>query len=226
MGRDLQLRRAVRQLATLALLAATACAPAGSTVPEARSTTPPSTTVSLPPAAPPEEATLAEPTEGFRSRVTLKPFGIRITPGTSPVQPERFSGYHTGADAEYGDVTDDVPVYAIAPGVVVVSRTATGYGGVMVLRHRIDGADVLALYGHLRASSMLDVGTTVDRGQRIAVLGKGFSRETDGERRHLHFAILRGSTVSLRGYVSSRAALSEWEDPVALLGAPGTGEAE
>jgi hypothetical protein len=30
-----------------------------------------------------------------------KPFGIYITPENSPVQPENFTGYHTGIDVEY-----------------------------------------------------------------------------------------------------------------------------
>src|SRR4030067_1140465 len=33
-------------------------------------------------------------------RVTKKPFGIFITPQNSPIQPEKFSGFHTGADFE------------------------------------------------------------------------------------------------------------------------------
>jgi hypothetical protein len=33
-------------------------------------------------------------------RVAKKPFGIFITPQSSPVQPEHFRGYHTGADFE------------------------------------------------------------------------------------------------------------------------------
>src|SRR5947209_4518700 len=55
-------------------------------------------------------STLHEPVVGFLSRVTKKPFGIYVNPANSPVQPERFSGYHTGADAEYGEVSADVPV--------------------------------------------------------------------------------------------------------------------
>ncbi len=162
-------------------------------------------------------ARVVAPTDDFLQRITKKPFAISVSPENSPVQPEKFSGFHTGADAEYGDVTDDVEVRAIAAGVVVSSRTATGYGGVLVIRHQIDGEDVLVLYGHLRPSSMLDVGATVSVGARIAVLGTGFSAETSGERRHLHLSILRGTTVSLLGYVPKESSLSGWRDPVAFL---------
>src|SRR4051812_44989022 len=64
------------------------------------------------------ESALHDPVAGFLSRVTKKPFGIYITPSNSPVQPEKFTGYHTGADAEYGEVTADVPVYSVASGTV------------------------------------------------------------------------------------------------------------
>src|SRR3989338_10346295 len=40
------------------------------------------------------------PLDNSSERVTKKPFGKYITPADSPVQPERFSGYHTGADFE------------------------------------------------------------------------------------------------------------------------------
>lgn len=64
---------------------------------------------------------VAFPIADFEGRITKKPFGIYITPQNSPVQPERFSGYHTGDDAEYGDVAADVPVYAVYDGQIVLS---------------------------------------------------------------------------------------------------------
>lgn len=45
------------------------------------------------------------PIAEFEKRITKKPFGIYITPQNSPVQPERFTGYHTGVDVEYEDIT-------------------------------------------------------------------------------------------------------------------------
>ncbi len=157
-----------------------------------------------------------EPVDQFKSRVTKKPFGIYITPATSPVQPEKFTGYHTGVDVEYQDVVADVPVHAIADGMVVLSRTASGYGGVMVIRHAIDSKQTLVVYGHLRATSMKGVGVAVKQGDAIAVLGTGYSSETDGERRHLHFGVLAGSTIDIKGYVQTKAELSGWVDPLSL----------
>src|SRR5438105_4096773 len=43
---------------------------------------------------------LTPPIGNSLSRVTKKPFGIYITPQNSPVQPEKFKGYHTGVDFE------------------------------------------------------------------------------------------------------------------------------
>lgn len=158
---------------------------------------------------------LGEPVADWRARITKKPFGIHITPATSPVQPERFSGYHTGVDIEYQDVTAEVPVKAIATGKIVFAGTINGYGGVVREEFTWQGVTYTALYGHLRPSSLTKLGT-VKQGEQIGVLGQGYSAETDGERRHLHLAILKGSSGNVRGYVASQAALAPWLDPISL----------
>ncbi len=160
---------------------------------------------------------LAFPIDQFRARITKKPFGIYITPQNSPVQPERFTGYHTGTDIEYQDVTTDVPVYAIADGKIVLSETASGYGGVFVLDFKFpDGSEHTAIYGHIRPSSLPKSGARVTKNQQLAVLGTGYSAETDGERRHLHFGIRADHSINILGYVQTKAALSGWIDPVSL----------
>jgi hypothetical protein len=57
-------------------------------------------------------------------RVTKKPFGIYITPKTSPVQPEKFQGYHTGTDFEIfpEELNIDVTVRAVCNGKLVLKR--------------------------------------------------------------------------------------------------------
>jgi hypothetical protein len=52
--------------------------------------------------------------------VTKKPFGIRVSPSDSPVQPERFVGYHSGVDFEIkaGEEDQSLPVTAICAGEV------------------------------------------------------------------------------------------------------------
>lgn len=157
---------------------------------------------------------LALPVADFKARVTKKPFGIYITPQSSPAQPERFSGFHTGADAEYEDATIDVPVFAVADGTVVLSKTATGYGGVFVIEIQLNGKAHSVLYGHIRPSSLPKVGTQVTKGEQLAFLGTGFSAETDNERRHLHFAVLATNVLDIRGYVPAQSQLSGWIDPL------------
>ncbi|MFA6024349.1 MAG: M23 family metallopeptidase [Candidatus Gracilibacteria bacterium] len=167
---------------------------------------------------PPSEVSLVYPIENFETGITLKSFGTYITPENSPVQPERFSGYHTGVDIEAGDLTGEVPVFSIADGKVVLARTVSGYGGVVVAQYWFDGAPVLALYGHLDMGSVtVSVGDALLLGQGLGVLGEGYTNETDGERKHLHFALIPGETVQLAGYVQSESALSAWLDPVSFF---------
>lgn len=158
-----------------------------------------------------------EPVDNFRTRVTKKPFGIYITPEDSPVQPERFAGFHTGADVEYTDTVDDVPVWAVADGTVLLARVASGYGGVVAIQHVIDGEKVVGIYGHMRPNSWPMVGREVARGEQIGVLGTGQTVETDGERKHLHFGLVKGTMVDLRGYVEPQSALFEWIDPLTVF---------
>lgn len=157
------------------------------------------------------------PIAEFSQRITKKPFGIFITPQNSPVQPERFSGYHTGVDIEYTDSEIDIPVYAIADGTVELVRTVSGYGGVIVLSFDYSGVKTYAVYGHLRLSSITK-NNTVKKGEQIAVLGTGFSTETDGERRHLHFAILKKNMIDLKGYVPTLEDLNDgWYNPLDII---------
>lgn len=160
---------------------------------------------------------IVPPIDQFDIRITKKFFGSYVTPSNSPVQPERFTGYHTGVDIEYGEITADVPVRAITEGQVVVSETADGYGGVIVIRHNLQGKSVTALYGHLRPSSMKKVGVTVATNDQIAVLGTAYSSETDGERRHLHFSLRQDTSTTIRGYVQKQSELSGWQDPRAFF---------
>ncbi len=156
------------------------------------------------------------PLDQAKERVTKKSFGIRIDQATSPVQPERFSGYHTGVDFETfsSEVMTDVPVRAICSGEVLVKRRASGYGGLLVTSCTLDGQEVTVTYGHLRLSSVARaVGEHVESGDQIGVLGTGGSSETDGERKHLHLSIHRGAAPNILGYVSLRSDLSRWLDP-------------
>jgi len=156
-----------------------------------------------------------DPLPNALSRITKKPFGIYITPATSPVQPERFQGYHTGVDLETtpAEQNVDVPVVALCNGKLLMARYASGYGGVAVESCTLDGQAVTIIYGHLRLSSVKPkVGDQLSAGDFLANLGTGYSSETDGERKHLHLGIHIGTGINILGYVQSKAALSGWLD--------------
>lgn len=156
----------------------------------------------------------ALPVANFSSGQTKKVFGQYITPATSPVQPEKFTGYHTGVDIEQEQNDIDVPVYAINDGTVKFSGRVGGYGGVIIYETTINNETVTILYGHTRLSSAeKKVGDTVSKGEKLAVLGTGYSNETDGERKHLHFSIHKGSQIEYRGYVKNESELLNWINP-------------
>ncbi len=156
------------------------------------------------------------PLDRASERATKKPFGIYITPADSPVQPERFQGYHTGTDFEVfeDELNNDVSIQAICSGELVLKQTTSGYGGVVVQSCDLDDEPITVVYGHLKLSSIdWSVGDSIEVGDRIGILGAGDSSETDGERKHLHLGIHKGSEVNIRGYVSMEFQLNAWLDP-------------
>lgn len=168
-----------------------------------------------------EEATATKPgvvapLDRVSGRVTKKPFGIYIDQATSPVQPERFGGYHTGTDFEVfpDEAKTEVTVRAMCDGTIQDKRTASGYGGLLTTSCTLGGETVTVVYGHLKLSSIeKEIGEKVVAGENIGILGEGGSRETDGERKHLHLGIHKGSAVNILGYTLQQKNLSEWLDP-------------
>ncbi|MDD5489906.1 MAG: M23 family metallopeptidase [Candidatus Moranbacteria bacterium] len=159
------------------------------------------------------------PLDRAGERVTKKPFGIFVTPQNSPVQPEHFRGYHTGTDFEIfpEESNADVSVRAICDGKIAVKKTATGYGGVLVESCELDGQPITVIYGHLKLSSITNkVGDALAKGEEIGILGKAYSAETSGERKHLHLGVHKGTTVNILGYVQNQSELSGWIDPCSL----------
>ena len=144
----------------------------------------------------------------FKERITKKSFGEYISPQDSPIQKERFKGFHTGVDVEYEDIKNDVPVFAVCNGEIVLSKWVSGYGGTLILRCQ----ENYYLYGHLNVNSIVEK-TKILKGEQMALLGKGDSIETDYERKHLHFSINKKS-ADLRGYVQNKDELSDWENPL------------
>jgi murein DD-endopeptidase MepM/ murein hydrolase activator NlpD len=154
-------------------------------------------------------------------RITKKPFGKYVNPNNSPVSPERFTGYHVAVDFEtFQDEQDkDIEVYSICDGRLVVKRSVSGYGGVIIQDCKINNQAVTVLYGHLRLSSVaVEVGQTLKSGDLLGVLGTGYTIETDNERKHLHLSIHKGTDPVLTGYIQDPNLLSSWLDPKIVLG--------
>jgi len=163
---------------------------------------------------------LTSPISAYLLRVTKKPFGIKISPSHSPVSPEKFSGYHTGVDFEIlpEEENKDVPVNAVCPGKLLLKKWASGYGGVAVESCQIGNEAATIVYGHLKLSSVkIKTGDSVKAGEPIGILGKGYSTETDGERKHLHLSIHKGAGVILLGYVQNKKDLDSWLDAMQYL---------
>lgn len=157
-----------------------------------------------------------EPTTEFSERITKKKFGTYVTLENSPTPPERFAGYHAGVDIEFEDVKKDVPVKAITAGTVVYSGYVDGYGGVVLITHKINGVERTVVYGHLDPASLPSPNKRVKANESIGMLGDNRSSETNGERKHLHFAILSDSRIDFRGYVQEKSQLSGWLNPLSL----------
>ncbi|NQU99099.1 MAG: M23 family metallopeptidase [Parcubacteria group bacterium] len=164
-----------------------------------------------------DENEFVEPIAEFVKRITKKPFGIYIEPSSSPVQPEKFQGYHTGSDVEYEDVDYEVEVFAIENGKVILSKWVSGYGGVVAISHNIENENVIFLYGHLDPESLVSINNEVIKGSKIGILGDGETSETDFERKHLHFGIIKGNSIDLKGYVNNESGLGGWYNPVEFL---------
>lgn len=159
---------------------------------------------------------LQPPVSRARERVTKKPFGIYVTPQNSPVSPERFRGYHTGTDFEAlpEEADAEVAVKAACSGELKMKTIASGYGGVAVQSCNLEEGPVTVIYGHLNLFSVAkNIGENIKAGEELGFLGKGFSLETGGERKHLHFGIHGGAEINILGYVQQGAELSAWLDP-------------
>lgn len=166
-------------------------------------------------------ATLYYPMTNFDGRITFRTFGQFVKP-TDVVTPcgAAFSGYHDADDLEItaAEIGADVPVYAISNGVVREVGPVSGYGGLLVLGVTVNGQDYTVYYGHINlGSTTLVAGSSVKAGQKLAIMGTQCSAQTSGERKHLHFAMHKGASVDIRGYVPTLSELAAWVDPRAFL---------
>lgn len=91
-------------------------------------------------------------------------------------------------------------MYALCSGPLLEKITASGYGGVAVQEYELNNQPVTVVYGHVKLSSIsIKSGQQLKAGDKLAVLGEGFSAETGGERKHLHIGIHKGAGRRWRG---------------------------
>jgi len=155
-----------------------------------------------------------------QERITKKPFGIYITPQDSPVPDEKFTGYHTAIDFEVfqDELEKDVPINVLCGGQLRIRQFVNGYGGVAIQDCLLDDQPMTVLYGHLDIDSIeASIGEYLSPGDEIGLLGDHLSPQTDGERKHLHMGIHKGSTINFWGYVGTEQELSNWIDPQEYL---------
>lgn len=104
------------------------------------------------------------------------------------------TGAHPGVDIT--GATGE-KVYAIAKGKVIINESNTGgWGGLIVIRHlRSDfgqsGPNYYSIYAHLRKRENINIGTDVEAGRLIGLIGGDRSDPDHGSStgRHLHFQI-------------------------------------
>lgn len=153
------------------------------------------------------------PVNEYAQRSTVKRFGDFVQ--------DRFQGYHVGDDIEFNDqesLNQEIPVVSISDGIVTRVDSISGYGGFLSINHEIDGKTLHANYGHLDLrSTKLKQGDRVAKGQFLANLGDHKSSETDGERKHLHFALYEGTQTRINGYEALSKNVANWINPTAFF---------
>ncbi len=143
---------------------------------------------------------------------------------TSQFNDDRDYGKHEGLDGDgYINLMGRAAaVLAAQDGVIeyVVNRTdAPSYGHHIVIRH--PWGDELdryrTLYGHL-ASTIVEVGQEIRRGQKIGVAGNSGTKAL-----HLHFNV-HDAMRGLKGYVRCRDCSARWPegviDPMSVMRMP------
>ncbi|OSP07840.1 peptidase M23 [Microbacterium sp. LEMMJ01] len=117
-----------------------------------------------------------------RTWVHTSDFGPRTDPLTGE------SAFHSGTDFAAPDGT---PILAATDGVVTVAEFSGGYGGLIVIEHRLGGVTVATAYAHMWQHGIhVTVGERVIAGQHIGDVGS--SGRSTGP--HLHFEVRPGGT--------------------------------
>jgi hypothetical protein len=169
------------------------------------------------------------PMPDFALRNSVNFFGTYYPSGTPRSQyPDSvcpnntlYTGYHAADDLEIMPTEQniDVPVYAVSDGVVQFAGSASGYGGLVIISFTYQNQSYTALYGHVDTRTLkFAKGQKVSKGNVLANLAPACSSYSGNNRKHLHFAIHKGTSIVESGYVSTKSALDNWLDPRAFFG--------
>ena len=97
------------------------------------------------------------PISRYVERISLRSFGkdVKLQDQQELECGQAYSGFHTADDLEVSpqELGEEVAVYAMANGIIKQARNADGYGGLMVIEHKVNGSSLIGIYGHLDNAS-------------------------------------------------------------------------
>lgn len=133
----------------------------------------------------------------------VKPLRITSRFGPRNTGIKGASTYHKGIDL--GGKGSDTPIYAVKRGVISQSYWNKVRGWVVLIKH---DNQYTTLYQHLKAKSPLPVGTKVQAGQQIGIMGN--TSETIKCGVHLHMELrLNGTPINPEPYLLNIKGVEE-----------------
>jgi peptidoglycan hydrolase CwlO-like protein len=114
--------------------------------------------------------------------------GTFIRPTIGPITSNygvRWGKLHAGVDI--GKRGDEVPIMAVAPGIVFRSYYSSSYGNVVFITHNVDGKIWTTVYAHMEKRDVKE-GEIVKKGQQLGLMGN--TGRSFGA--HLHFELHKG----------------------------------
>lgn len=98
---------------------------------------------------------------------------------------KRGSEFHYGIDI--ANKNANVPIVAVADGIVTSSYYSTSYGNVVMVSHAVNGEIITSLYAHMEVRNVA-LGKQVVKGDKLGIMGN--TGNSFGQ--HLHFEMMKG----------------------------------
>jgi peptidoglycan hydrolase CwlO-like protein len=121
------------------------------------------------------------PTVPVSSGAFTIPANGTFTSGYAP----RWGSFHYGIDI--ANRAANVPIMAVADGVVIKSYYSSSYGNVIFIAHSVNGQSYTTVSAHME-TRFVSSGAVVKKGQQIGIMGN----TGDSTGKHLHFELHRG----------------------------------